>query len=279
MDAMAAGTQTDVKTAALFAKDDGWTLAAFGVLGSMISNVLHEALGHGGAAWLSGAHRIVVTSTYMDAGFDTRWILAAGTLVNLTLGLAGLAALAAMNRSRVPLRLFVWTLTAFNLLLGTGYFLFSGVGGIGDWAEWMKGLTPIWAWRTGFSVLGAVTYFASAWVLAEELARIIGGNEARLRRITWTIYFAGGITACVAGARNPMGWKMVLISAAASSLGGASGLLWIPSIACAAGRWLSGKETSAVTIRRMPLLWAVVGVLLAEYVWWLGPGITVWFGS
>ncbi|HEX6772996.1 MAG TPA: hypothetical protein VF126_13265 [Acidobacteriaceae bacterium] len=276
---MAAGTRTDITEAALFAKDDRWTLAAFGVLGYMISNVLHEGLGHGGAAWLSGAHRIVVSSTYMDAGFDTRWILAAGTLMNLALGLIGLAALAGLSRSRVPLGLFVWVLTAFNLLLGTGYFLFSGVGGIGDWAEWMKGLTPVWAWRVGFSVLGAVTYFASAWVLAGELARIIGDNEARLRRMTWTIYFAGGITACVAGVRNPLGWKLVLISAAASSLGRASGLLWIPSIARSAGRRLSEKETDAVAIRRMPLLWAVVGVLLVEYVWWLGPGITVWFVS
>jgi hypothetical protein len=139
----------------------------------------------------------------------------------------------------------------------------------------MKGLTPVWAWRVGFSVLGAVTYFASAWVLAGELVRIVGDNEARLRRMTLTIYFAGVITACMAGVRNPLGWKLVLISAAASSLGGASGLLWIRSIARAAGRRLSEKATDAVAFRRMPLLWAVAGVLLAEYVWWLGPGITV----
>ena len=63
---------------------DLWTLAAFGVLAYMISNVLHEGLGHGGVAWLSGAHRITVTSTYMDAGVDTRWILAAGTLGAIT---------------------------------------------------------------------------------------------------------------------------------------------------------------------------------------------------
>src|SRR5690348_3743546 len=156
MDAMAAGRRTDVAESALFAKDDRWTLAAFGALGYMISNVLHEGLGHGGVAWLSGAHRIVVTSTYMEAGFDTRWILAAGTLVNLAFGLAGLAVLAGMRRGSMPLRLLVWAFTAFNLLLGTGYFLFSGIGGIGDWAEWMKGLSPLWAWRAGSSVLGAV---------------------------------------------------------------------------------------------------------------------------
>ena len=209
-------THPSTETAALpICKDDLWTLAAFGVLAYMISNVLHEGLGHGGAAWLSGAHTITVTSTYMEAGFDTRWILAAGTLVNFAFGLPGLAALRTMRGAAIPLRLFLWSFTAFNLLLGTGYFLFSGIGGIGDWAEWMKGLSPMWAWRVGFALLGAVSYFASAWLLARELVRIVGRGEAgarrmteaRMRRMTWIIYFAGGLTACLAGVRNPMGWR------------------------------------------------------------------------
>lgn len=280
MDAMAAGLGKKAEAAEVSpAKDDLWTLVAFGVLGEMISSVLHEGVGHGGVAWLSGAHRIVVTSTYMDSGFDTRWILAAGTLVNLAFGLAGLALLVWMRHASVPLRLFVWALTAFNLLMATGYFLFSGVAGIGDWAEWMKGLSPLWAWRAGFSALGAVTYFASAWLLAGELVRMMGANQARLRRITWTIYFAGVIAACIAGVRNPMGWKLVLISAMASSAGGASGLWWIPNLTPAVASRLRERATTAVAIRRMPLLWGVTAILLVEYVWWLGSGVTLRFGS
>jgi hypothetical protein len=259
-------------------KDDLWTLVAFGVLAYMISNVLHEGLGHGGVAWLSGAHRITVTSTYMQAGIDTRWILAAGTLVNLAVGLLGLVALRGMQRGNMSLRLFIWSLTAFNLLLGTGYFLFSGIGGIGDWAEWMKGLSPIWGWRVGFALLGAVSYFVSAWLLARELVEIVGLGEARLRRMTWIIYFAGGLTACLAGVRNPMGWKLVLISAAASSLGGASGLMWIPSIAARAARGMKDK-TAAAPVPQMRLFYVTAAVLLAEYVWFLGPGITLYFAG
>jgi hypothetical protein len=279
-------TRGAAETAALPArKDDLWTLAAFGVLAYMISNVLHEGLGHGGVAWLSGARQITVTSTYMAAGFDTRWILAAGTLVNLAFGLLGLAALRGMRRAkmslRMPLRLIVWSLTAFNLLLGTGYFLFSGIGGIGDWAEWMKGLSPMWGWRVGFALLGAVSYFASAWLLARELAAIVGPGdagvrrmgEARMRRMTWTIYFAGGLTACVAGVWNPMGWKLVLISAAASSFGGASGLLWMPSVAARAACGLPPR-TAAAPVLKMPLLYVTAAVLLVAYVWFLGPGVT-----
>lgn len=261
------------RTASPVRKDDLWTLVAFAVLAYMISNVLHEGLGHGGVAWLSGARQITVTSTYMEAGFDTRWILAAGTLVNLVFGLLGLAALRGMRTTNLPLRLFVWTLTAFNLLLGTGYFLFSGIGGIGDWAEWMKGLSPLWAWRMGFALLGAVSYFASAWVLARELAAMVGPGEARMRRMTWVMYFAAGLTACLAGVWNPMGWKLVLISAAASSFGGASGLMWIPSIAGRAARGLP-ESNAARAVPKMPLLYVTAAVLLAAYVWFLGSGVT-----
>jgi hypothetical protein len=256
-------------------EDSLWTLAAFGVLAYMISNVLHEGLGHGGVAWLSGAHRITVTSTYMEAGLDTRWILAAGTLVNLAFGALGMALLRAMRGGSTSLRLFVWAFTAFNLLLGTGYFLFSGVGGIGDWAEWMKGLSPIWAWRVGFALFGFLSYSASARVLARELVGIVGSGEARMRRMTWIIYFAGGLTACLAGVRNPMGWKVVLISAAASSFGGASGLLWIPSIAERTVRGAQEKATATGAISPIPLLWAAAALLLLAYVWILGPGVTL----
>jgi hypothetical protein len=258
-------------------RDDFWTLAAFGALAYMISNVLHEGLGHGGAAWLSGAHQITVTSTYMEAGMDTRWILAAGTLVNLVAGAAGWAVLQRVRSASTSLRFFVWTVTAFNLLLGTGYFLFSGIGGIGDWAVWMKGLSPLWAWRVGFALLGLVSYLIAAVLLARELVRIVGpgASEARTRRMTWIVYFAGGATACLAGVWNPLGWELVLISAAASALGGASGLMWIPSIAHRAGRGLPESGAAYEPLPSLPLVWLAAALLLAAYVWFLGPGVTL----
>ncbi len=276
MEAIATDAQGEPAGAAAAVRtDDLWTLAAFGGLAYMISNVLHEGLGHGGVAWLSGAHQITVTSTYMEAGIDDRWIEAAGTLVNLVFGALGLVVLQAIRRLSVPSRLFLWSITAFNLLLGTGYFLFSGVGGIGDWAVWMKGLSPMWVCRVGFALLGAASYAAAAWLLARELVGIVGAyaSEGRMRRMTFIMYLAGGLTACLAGVRNPMGWKLVLISAAASSFGGASGLMWIPSIAARAARGMSDKSVAAPA-PRMPLLWIAAVLLLIGYVWILGPGVT-----
>ena len=51
-----------------------------------------------------------------------------------------------------------------NLLTGTGYFLFSGIGGSGDWAVFIKGLGPEWLLRVALA-LGA-TLPAAATVRA-----------------------------------------------------------------------------------------------------------------
>src|ERR1700687_2858528 len=43
-------------------------------------------------------------------------------------------------------------------------------------------------------------------------------------------YFAGGILMCIAGAFNPQGMILILISAAASTFGGTSALMWTPNL-------------------------------------------------
>ena len=44
--------------------------------------------------------------------------------------------------------------------VASGYFVFSGIAGFGDWAEFIKGLGPQWAWRIGMTVFGATAYLA-----------------------------------------------------------------------------------------------------------------------
>jgi hypothetical protein len=42
----------------------------------------------------------------------------------------------------------------FNLFEAGGYFLFSGIGNIGDWAAVVAGWRPAWAWRVALVALG-----------------------------------------------------------------------------------------------------------------------------
>jgi hypothetical protein len=64
-----------------------------------------------------------------------------------------------------------------NLFTAAGYFLFSGIGGFGDWAVFIQGFSPQWAWRTGMAIFGAATYTLAAWFSLLELRPLIGSDS------------------------------------------------------------------------------------------------------
>ena len=127
------------------------------------------------------------------------------------------------------------------------------------------------------TIFGAVAYMLVAWVSLLELRPLIGSDEnqryARATRLLKIPYFAGGILACVAGLLNPAGMILVVMSAAASTFGGTSGLLWMTE-------WLkgrriipSGPEAESMPIRRS-WPWIVTASILAlGFVVVLGPGV------
>jgi hypothetical protein len=45
-----------------------------------------------------------------------------------------------------------------NALQAGGYWLFSGMANIGDWASVINGQAPHWLWRMGLGLLGVVAY-------------------------------------------------------------------------------------------------------------------------
>ena len=63
--------------------DDTLTLSAISVVASILTNVLHEGVGHGLTALLTGANSGVLTTVAWSSAFDSRLVEAGGTLVNL----------------------------------------------------------------------------------------------------------------------------------------------------------------------------------------------------
>jgi hypothetical protein len=256
---------------------DALTVGAIGILAYMLGNVLHEGAGHGGACLLVGAKPLVISSVHFECSSDTRLVDAGGTLVNLIAG-ALFFALGRLTRPSYPrLKYFLWISMTVNLYTGTGYFLFSGIGGIGDWADFIQGLGPQWVWRIALTILGGVTYFLAARVSLFELRPIIGSDKEqryqRAVRLTSIPYFAGGILMCIAGALNPKGMILILISAAASTFGGTSGLMW-------ATHWLNrgalipfGPTCEPLPSRRSWALMALACCVAIMFVVILGPSV------
>ena len=183
-------------------KDDRLTLIAISVLACVLQDVLHEGLGHGVTAWLSGAHRVTMSTVALQSDIDTRWISANGTLVNLVFAAVFWLVLLKADRYRPALRYFFVLAMMGNLFTGTGYFFFSGVANFGDWAAVIHGLQPYWLWRVGLIVVGAASYYASMLLVAVQLRPFLRSDESsrRMRGLCWTPYFADGV---LAGRRRP----------------------------------------------------------------------------
>ncbi|MFZ0284365.1 MAG: hypothetical protein WAL32_03990 [Terriglobales bacterium] len=253
-------------------KDDRATLIAISALACILQDTLHEGLGHGVTAWLSGAQRITVSTVAMQCNIDTRWISANGTLVNLLF--AGIFWLVLRGRLhyRPATRYFLVLAMAGNLFTGTGYFLFSGVTNFGDWAAVIRGLQLHWMWQLGLVMLGAASYYASMLVVAAELKSFHGTDEGsgRLRGLCWTPYFADGILAGLGGLLNPAGLFYVIASALPSTLGANAGLLSLPSLM----RRNRSTEKPVGPIGR-DFSWIVAGLVASLlFIFVLGRGLT-----
>jgi hypothetical protein len=83
---------------------------------------------------------------------------AGGTLANLIFGALFWVVARAVRQSASG-RYFFWLLMTFNLFEAGGYFLFSGIGDIGDWAAIVARWQPAWAWRVALIAPGTATYF------------------------------------------------------------------------------------------------------------------------
>ena len=155
------------------------TLIAIAIVAYVLSNILHEAVGHGGTCLLEGCSVIVISSVHAECSCDSRLVAAGGTLVNLLVGLLGFPFLRLTQSWSWPSRYFVWLLMTVNLLQGAGYFLFSGAANIGDWTAVIEGFTPPWVYRVGLSLLGTVLYVLFIVLALKELARPCSGRPRR----------------------------------------------------------------------------------------------------
>jgi hypothetical protein len=256
-------------------RPDLLTIAAIAIVATVFADFIHEALGHGGMCIATGGQPLALSTVHFQCSAEPRLVAAGGTIANLIFGALFWGAARAVKQS-APWRYFFWLLMTFNLFEAGGYFLFSGIGNIGDWTAVVAGWQPVWAWRLGLVALGAVTYFLLFVPLCLRELRPFLGKDAkvrvrRARQLTLVPYVASGILSSVAGALNPVGPLLILISAAAASFGGHSGLAWMSSL-------LHGPRIRSTELQ-MPEIerswgWLIAAVVLAIlFIAGLGPGV------
>lgn len=255
------------------------TVLAIALAAYAASNFVHEAVGHGGACLVLHGKALVLSSVHFECAEEgmsklaLRGVAAGGTIVNFIAGALALAGFQKTDAQRRPhAAYFLWLFATLNLLSGAGYFLFSGIGNIGDWADVARGVLPAMVWRPAMSVFGGALYFLLARQAAQRLHSLAGSDALTMRRgkrLTVPAYLAGGLLYCLAGLFNPVGPVLIAISAAASSFGGASGLLWLTQFL------RGGKQPAApAAVLDRSYAWIAAGCVAAVlFVAILGPSI------
>ena len=259
---------------------DGLTLVAIAIVAYAIANMIHEGLGHGDTCAAVGGRLEVLSAVHAECAAEDRGLVAsslvtaAGTLANL---LAGATAWLLLRRHEGHLtsgRYFLWLFMTVNLLQGTGYWLFSGVANVGDWAHLVRGLEPHWLYRLILAMLGGAGYWGAIVLGLRTLNPMVGDDPDRLQRartLALVPYLAGGVLYIAAGALNPVSPLLVLISAAAASLGGTSALAWMTDLL---GKPAYPPASRAPLAIDRSLGWVAAAAMTAlVFVAVLGPGL------
>jgi hypothetical protein len=254
--------------------DDLLTIVAISIVALMLSTMLHEGLGHGAVALLTGATSGTLSTVAWSSTYDSRLVAAGGTIVNLIAGFAFWLALRAARNASAQTRFFLLIACAFNLFAGTGYFFFSGVTNFGDWQQVIAGMQPYWLWRTMLIVAGVAAYYGAMRIVGASLVRYLGvptSDRGRFRRLTWTPYFAAILIELIAGLRNPLGLPLVFESALPATAGANCALLFL--VYYIPRRIAPGPDDQPVT--RSYAWIAVSAVLALIFIVVLGAGVQI----
>jgi hypothetical protein len=210
------------------------TLVAIGLLLAPLTVMWHELVGHGGMCLAMGGHLVEVGAYYVDCSplpdMPRRIVAMAGVWADIV---AALAAWAIWHRVQSPLpRLVFWAVATSKALVAAGYFAFSGVTNVGDYAP-AQGLAPMAHGviiRLLLLVVGGLAYWRIILAASRGMSTMVGDDPSGLnarRRIALTLYVTIGAVAVFTGLFNPIGLFIMLMSAMASSLGGNAGLFTI----------------------------------------------------
>lgn len=155
-----------------------------------------------------------------------------------------------------------------NWLLAAGYWMFSGIANVGDWANVIDGWQPAWLWRVIMAIAGTGFYLLFVWLSLTELSKIIGGTDpqeqiSRATKLGAFAYIAVFLVIFIAALANPYGLAgLPSVAALMLALGGMSPLLWMM-------QWFRAK--SFVKISKTPLEihrswpWVVIAILLVIF--------------
>ncbi|MEA3440664.1 MAG: hypothetical protein U9R58_10310 [Chloroflexota bacterium] len=130
------------------------------------------------------------------------------------------------------IQFFLWLFMLMNWFYGAGYFIFSGITNVGDWAVVINGWEPSWVWRIIMTIVGTLFFVLFVRLGLQEFGKMIGGDgNEQIRRgnkLCILSYITSFVVVLMAGFFCPYGLLSLPVTAGLFAVIGAlSPLLWM----------------------------------------------------
>jgi hypothetical protein len=213
---------------------DWLTVVAIATIAISLNVAFHEGV-HALTCLAVGGRLLEYSALYESCGNTAVWQakVEAGSAPTFNLIAGTLLWIVLRKARRLPPEtwLFLWLFTLMNWLYGAGYFVFSGVANVGDWAVVIDGWQASGLLRVAMTITGLLLTILTVRLTFRELARMIGGeaNEQiqRATKICTLCYVSSGGVIALAGLFCPYGLLSLPVWAGlVAVLGTLSPLMW-----------------------------------------------------
>ena len=250
------------------------TVLAIGVVSFAAVTVIHEAGGHGLACLLVGGKALAVSSTELrcDGPEDGARLVvtAAGSIANIVVGLAAMAAGIALGPARGVWSYVLWLFGATNLFHAGMYMLIGPLTGFGDWSYVARNLEPTLVWTIGITVLGYWVNVVGSRLARRPVWQPLAGveeqeREARMRLLTRLPLAAALVVSLAAGLLSPLQPRYALVTSLIAPL--------VLLLLVRLPTWPE-RDPPAPPVQITSWAWVVAGMVVGlGFVLVLGPGL------
>ena len=154
------------------------------------------------------------------------------------------------------------------------FVMVSPFANFGDWTGFIEGLPQPFLWRAAITAIGVGAGLVAADRAGRWLGRFVGADQpAAIRTLTLVPYLAGSSSETIASLRNPLGWKIVIISGIAASF---AGTCWLIFMVPPKAKTFAAQEPAHGLLLPRNRGWLALGIFAFLVMLRMGRGVHLW---
>lgn len=206
---------------------DWLTVVGIAALAITFTVIFHEGV-HALACLVTGGDlqgAALYASCESATQLQAKVVAISGPVYNLLAGLlAWLLFRHSKNRSSET-QFFLWLFMLMNWFYFAGYFVFSGITGVGDWSIVIDGWQPLWLWRVLMTLVGLLLFVLFVRQGLKEFGTVVCEQVDEhfqcVNRLCIMSYFTSFLVILFAGFFCPYGLTSLPVTAALFAVVGA----------------------------------------------------------